>query len=208
MSAKPDPVNELTAQRRRQIEKIHNACAEALSESISEGSISEEERSLAEQALLEIQVGVGLARELSEKLQVSDPATAMRMDNIIATIMKGLFVCGGLVLTSKTARDLARKQYNKDRVEGAHKTLSTRKDWHKEAIRHALSQPPSRPLQSRRGASAIAVRALRSANAWLSDQRERGLLTDDAVASLTEGAIQKRIAANPADFPLSDIWQK
>lgn len=176
---------------KRIIEKLISKCSDALSESMKDKTIAKEDALIAQQASLHIEVGSGMVKSFREYLSQSAPDAVNQFDAVLSSCMSGMFLCGSLIGTTNGRSRSRTKKAREARSEG--------RDLHLEAIRYALSQPPSYPFQkNRRGTSAIAKRALKAANQWL---RDNGQDPD-----LTAGAIQKRIERNQGDFPPTDTW--
>ncbi|WP_267360753.1 MULTISPECIES: hypothetical protein [unclassified Methylobacterium] len=178
---------------RRAIEKLTSRSTKSLSKSIKDKTISEEDAKIAQETLLSVQIGAGLAKAFRNHLIKSCPEAVDQFDVVLSTCMKGMFFCGSLIGTTPGRSRSRTKKAREARSEG--------RDLHLEAIRYALSQPPSYPFQkNRRGTSAIAKRASKAANQWLLDNGHK--------SDLTDGAIQKRIERDQKDLPPTDTWLK
>lgn len=183
---------ELAEKRRKSIDSIGNTCTKLLSVALEKNEISGSELKLAEEALLLLSIGRHQAEQIRSALTSLDPILSDKFDHMLAFIVRGTYLSGGLVISSKTLR--------RNRTRTALGKIEEVRDLHLEAIRYALSQPPSRPFGKSRGTSAMADRALKAANQWLQDNGHD--------ANLTVNAIQKRLERSPDDFPPSDRWQK
>lgn len=187
-------IAQLRANRQQVIEEIRRPVVKELQRLMGEGRIAKGERELAQQSIHELELGIGMMKELHRQLLSVDPELSDRLEYAFSLAMRGLFYAGGLTLTSKTMRSLTTSEGRK----AVQDKFGEIRDLRREAIRYALTQPPSRPFGKAAGLSAIADRALDAANKWL---RENGQKAD-----LTVPAIQKRLERTPHDFPRSDEW--
>ncbi|MCJ2044761.1 hypothetical protein MKK58_09500 [Methylobacterium sp. J-078] len=191
-----DRLDAIDQKHTRQIDKIVRSTLTTLMLAEKDGGILESDAAIFAQGALSLEVGAEIFRASINAIAANDEVLARRLNSAVANIMYGLFAAGGLVLTS----DSLKKQFGKDRTANALRALADLGSQEDDAIRYALTQPLSRPLNKRVGVNAYAERIVDKANEWIVERGGKGDLTSTAIA--------KRLQRRPGDFPPSDKWPK